>query len=422
MLTRHREPRSETIGLLDIGSSKICCLIVARSTTPGEATPADVRVLGMGHQRARGIKAGYVSDLDQAEAVVRTAVSQAEEQAGVTLEDIVVNVTCGRMRSVHFMAHADLGSGCVSPDDLMRLSNGAYAFAERDGRTVVHMNRVAYQLDGVSGVRQPLRMAGRRLSAQYHAVTVDEPALQNLLVLIGRTFLKVRQCVPSGFASALACLTAEERRFGTICVDIGSGTTNISLVAEDRFQCAEVLPFGGGVLTYDIAKALGAPISEAERIKTLYGTMIPAGSDDQQPIGYTLAGDEGEQGDTTRAELRRIIYPRTMSQLDLLRERIEASELLKGTDFSVVLTGGASQLLGLPTVAADVLQRPVRLGRTRLAQGMPEVLRSPAFACASGLAQVAAVERVDRSGRVAGQADTNESYIGRVTSWLSESF
>jgi cell division protein FtsA len=422
MLTRHREPRSETIGLLDIGSSKVCCLIVARAITPAQTALADVRILGIGHQRSRGIKAGYVSDMDQAEAVVRTAISQAEEQAGVTLEDIVVNVTCGRMRSVHFMAHADLEAGCVRPDDLTRLSKGAYAYAERDGRTVVHMNRIAYLLDGVSGVRQPLRMAGRRLSAQYHAVTVDEPALQNLLVLIGRTFLNVRQFVPTGFASALAALTEEERRFGAICVDIGSGTTNVSLVAEDRFQCAEVLPFGSGILTYDIAKALAAPLAEAERIKTLYGTMIPAGSDDQQPIGYTLAGDDDEHGDTTRAELRRIIYPRMLSQLNLLRERIEASDLLNGADFSVVLTGGASQLLGLPAVAADVLQRPVRLGRTRLAPGMPEVLRSPAFACATGLAQVAAVEGSDRSRRDGGHAEMDESYFGRVRSWLSESF
>jgi cell division protein FtsA len=422
MLTRHREPRAEIIGLLDIGSSKVCCLIVERVIDPANARPPALRVLGMGHQRARGVKAGYVSDMDQAEAVVRTAISQAEEKAGVTLEDVVVNVTCGRMRSVHFMANADLETGSVRPDDLARLSNGAYAFAERDGRTVVHMNRVAFLLDGVAGVRQPLRMAGRRLSAQYHAVTVDEPALQNLKVLISRTYLNIRQFVPTGFASALATLTEEERRFGAICIDIGSGTSNIALVAEDRFQCAEVMPFGSGILTYDIAKSLSAPLAEAERIKTLYGTMIPAGSDDQQPIGYALAGDEDEPGDTTRAELRRIIYPRMLSQLNLLRERIEANDLLANGDYSVVLTGGASLLLGLPAIAADVFQRPVRLGRARLTPGMPDVLRSPAFACVAGLAQAAAVDAMDENGRTGGIVETNESYIGRVTSWLKESF
>ena len=437
MLTRHKDPRPEVIGLLDIGSSKICCVIAERATSQGQgqqdqgdgeaasgdAPASGIRVLGFGHQRARGIKAGYVSDMDQAEAVVRTAISNAEGLAGITLDDIVVNVTCGRMKSMHYHAHADLGAGYVGPDDLDRLSQGAYAYAERDGRAVVHMNRIAYLLDGMAGVRQPLRMAGHRLSAQYHAVTVDEPALENLLLLIRRSFLNVRQFVPTGFASALATTTEDERRFGVICVDIGDGTTNISLMADGRFLCAEVLPFGSGILTYDIAKALAAPLAEAERIKTLYGTMIPAGSDDQQTIGYALAGDEDEeQSYTTRAELRRIIYPRMLSQLNLLRERIETSDVLGATDYSVVLTGGASQLIGLPAVAADMLGRPVRLGRTRIAAHMPEVLRSPAFATVVGMIDAATVRGQGASDRTVERPDEDGSYIGRVKTWLRESF
>jgi len=181
-----------------------------------------LRVIGVGHQRSRGVKAGMVVQLDQAEAAVRAAVGQAERMADVTLEDVIATASCGRQKSAHFKAHADLTAGFVAPQDLERLAKGANEFAAREGRSVLYMNRVSFTLDGETGLRNPLRLAGQRLSANYHAVTADAQPLHNLAQLIDRAYLGVRQFVPSSLASGLVATTAEERQLGVICVDIGA--------------------------------------------------------------------------------------------------------------------------------------------------------------------------------------------------------
>lgn len=425
MLARTREHRPEVMGVIDIGSSKVSCLIAERSSRGEGGAEAQFRVLGLGLQRSRGVKAGFVIDLDQAEAAVRLAVADAERMAGVTLEDVVVNVSCGRLKSMHFHAHAELNSGHVRPEDLEKLRDGAYSYAERGGRAVVHLNRIGYQLDGNAGVRQPLRMAGRKLSAQYHAVTVDETPLENLLLLLERCYLGVGQLLPSGFVSAAATTTEEERRFGVIVADIGAGCTDIAMMADGRFLFSDMIPVGAGHITYDIARTLSTSLAEAERIKTLYGSMIAAGSDERQVLSFSRSGGyEGEQGQTTRAELRRILAPRVVGLLELLRDRIGASELLRTSEASVVLTGGGSMLMGLPAVAAEFLGRPVRVGHTRIPVGVPERLTSPAFATAVGMITAASGEapRLAQAPAERRAEATSGSFYRRMRTWLSESF
>lgn len=426
MLTRYMDQRPQVLGLIDIGSSKICSLIAERSFAPdGRGEVESVRILGAGTQRARGIKAGSVVDFDQAETAVRHAVSRAERMAGVTLDDVVVNVSCGRMKSLHFRANANLDAGYVRPEDLSRLQDGAWSYAERDGREVIHLNRIGYHLDDMAEVRKPLRMAGRRLSAEYHAVTVDATPLENIRLLLERCYLGAREFVPSGFASAFAVTTEDERRFGVIVLDIGEGTTDIALIADGQFLYSDAIPVGSAHVTYDLARALGMPLAEAERIKALYGTMVGAASDERQIISFERAGaEEGEQGQTTKAELRRVLYPRMHGQLMLIEERIRSCDLLRTHGLSVVLTGGGGQLIGLPTVAADVLGRPVRVGHTRLLPGMPDSFASPSFATLTGMLAVSSPEKLGRGHRQVGAAADNAraSYLGRVTNWLRESF
>ncbi|MCB1509440.1 MAG: cell division protein FtsA [Hyphomicrobiaceae bacterium] len=425
MLARSREHRPEVLGVIDIGSSKITCIISERTTPADGAAGPQFRVLGVGFQRSRGVKAGFVIDLDQAEAAVRLAVADAERMAGVTLEDVVVNVSCGRVKSMHFYAHAELQAGHVRPEDLNKLREGAYSYAERGGRAVVHLNRIGYLLDGDAGVRQPLRMAGRKLSAQYHAVTVDETPLENLLLLLERCYLGVGELLPSGYISGVAATTEEERRFGVIVADIGEGGTDLAMFADGRFLYADMVPVGSGHITFDIARILSTTLAEAERIKTLYGSMITAGSDERQVLSFSRSnGHEGEQGQTTKAELRRIIAPRVLGHLALLRDRIAASELLKNSEASVVLTGGGSLMMGLPAAAAELLGRKVRVGHTRIPAGVPERLTSPAFATAVGMIS-AASGQAPRLGQspAEGRAEVNSgSFYRRMRTWLSESF
>jgi cell division protein FtsA len=418
----------EHIGVLDIGTSKIVCLIATQRPAIGAdgAALLQPEFAGMGHQRSRGIKAGVIIDLDAAEHAVRAAVAQAERMAGVTLDDVQIGVSCGRLKSSHFSAEAKVARGVVQPTDLTRLTEGARSYTEKDGRVLVHLNRLAYTLDGAAGIRDPLGMAGRSLSANLHAVTADDAPLRNLLLLAERCYLTPANLVPTSLASALAATTEDERRLGVTLVDIGAGVTTIAVFADGHYLYTDTLAHGGSHMTFDIAKSLATPLAEAERIKAVYGTMVTAGSDEHEVFSYSLAGEpDGMRHASNKARLRAILRPRVEMLLMHVRDRLDAAGMSPYGGGRMVLTGGAAQVIGLATFAAEVLGRPVRIGRPAMLAGAPGSLNSPVFAAALGLVAaandplalaLAGSRRPDAaSGAVGG-------YLGRMGQWLRESF
>ncbi len=417
-----RHARSQDlIAVLDLGSSKVCCVIAHRPPPPpGVAGPAPLRVVGIGHQRSRGVKAGMIFDLDEAEAAIRTAVSQAERMAGVEVDRVVVSVACGRLKSSTFTARAEVPHGIVGDDEISRVLAGGRAYAERDGRTLIHLTQIGYRLDGAAGVRDPRGMAARVVTGDLHAVTADEAPVRNLLHVIERCHLGVGGFVANPYAAGLAVTTAEERRLGVTVVDIGGGTATIAMFAEEHFVHADVLPVGSNHITFDIASALSTPLAEAERIKALYGTMVRARSDEHEVVSYPVAGDD-ESGvrHTTKAELHEILRPRVEGMLSLMRDRIQGAPLAGYSGGRIVLTGGGSQLVGLGAAAAEILGCPVRVARPSPVGGLPPNVCSPAFAVVVGLLQVAASGSV--SVEVASERDTaHGGYLSRVGTWLKE--
>jgi cell division protein FtsA len=403
-------------GILDIGTSKVAAAVVIAD--PGAAP----RIAGLGLQRSKGVKAGVLIDLNEVELAVRAAIGQAERAAGVTLESVSVTVSCGRLKSTHFAANADIASGVVTDVDVERMLDGGRAYAERDGRTLLHMNRLGFRVDGAEGVRDPKGLAARQLSAHLHAVTADEAPLRNLLLLIERCYLGCDGLVATPYASALATTTEEERAIGVTVIDFGAGTTSIALFSDGRFVGAEVVPVGSQHITFDIAKALQTPLSEAERIKTLYGTLVSAQSDEHESFSYPLAGEEdGASYQTTKARLTDIIRPRVAQILSLVRERLAQNGASAYAGDKVVLTGGASQLLGCSEFTANELGRPVRLGRPQVMAGVPDSLSGPQFAALIGLAHAAGQSAGD-SGSYRDRQVLARGYLGRVGSWLRAGF
>jgi cell division protein FtsA len=423
-MLRERKGGPAVLGLLDIGTHKVCCIIAAaeRGLGDGSGALSSYRVAGIGHQRSRGVKAGIITDLNEAERAVRAAVAQAETMAGLQLEEVVVSISCGRLRSSHFCAHCDIASGTVRTGDIQRLMNAARAYPERDGRTVLYLDRLAYRLDGDAGVLDPRGMTCRRLSADLHAVTADDAPLRNLMLLIERCFLGVAAAIPAPLAAALAVTDTEERRLGVTCLDIGAGMTNISVFSEGQFLYADGLPVGGNHLSFDIARELRTPLAEAERIKALYGTVVAAGSDEHETITYPLMGeDEPTLHHTTKARLRSILQPRVENLLLLASQKLQRSGIASHAGERMVLTGGTSQLVGIAEFAANVLNRPVRVGRPQVPSRFPSSLSNPAFSTAIGLL-VAAREMGPFWTPSSGVEEPQVGYVGRIGQWLRESF
>lgn len=414
-------PNRAVKGVLDIGSSKVACMIAAIDGDADAAAPR-MRIVGVGHQRAEGIKGGVVIDLDRAEQAVRAAVAGAERMAGVELTEVHVAVSCGRLMSHNFAAKAEIAGGVVREADLARVLEAGRAFAERGGRALVDMNEVALRIDGVPGARDPRGLAAREIALDLHAVTADEAPLRNLLMVIRRCYLEVASVVAAPYASALAVTSEDERRLGVTAVDIGAGATSFAMFAEDRFLHAGAAPLGGAQITFDIARSLHTPLAEAERIKALYGTVIVAPSDERDVVSYPAAGeDDSAIRQVTRAELADVVRPRVKAIVDHIRERLEACELSAVAGRAVVLTGGTSQMTGLADFAALELGRPVRVARPHAVSGLPPALSSAAFSTVVGLLRA---ETEARSGRWIYQSRDSrpESYLKRVGSWLKEGF
>jgi cell division protein FtsA len=413
----------QIVGLLDIGTSTVTAAVLAIG---GKAVSADsastARILGLGVQRSHGMKAGVLTDLDQAETAVRAAIGQAERSAGVTLESVLVSIACGRLSSQHFAAGADIESGKVTGADIARVMAGGRAYAERDGRALIHLNRLGFRLDGSQSVREPRGLAARHMAADLHAVTADEAPVRNLLLLIERCYLACDGLIATPYASALAVTSEEERQLGVTCIDLGAGTASISMFADGRFIGAEVVPVGGQHITFAIAKALQTPLTEAERIKTLYGTLVFAQSDEHESFSFPLAGEEdGAIHHTTKAHLAEIIRPRVAQIMSLVAERIAHNSACAFAGDKVVLTGGASQMLGSVEFIANELGKPVRLGRPQAIAGLPQAISGPQFAALAGLAAAAEMGLAE-VGTYRERDAFSQGYLGRVGSWLRAGF
>ena len=228
--------RAVVMSVLDVGSTKICCLIA--KLTPREdgdilaGRSHSVEVLGYGYQRSRGIKSGVVVDMDAAEQAIRLAVDSAERMAGVTVESLISNVSCGRLQSEIFSASVPLAGDSVTEADIQRVLSAGSSHSVTEGRAVTHALPISYSLDGNRGMRDPRGMMGQKLGVDMQVVTTEVAPVRNLELCINRGHLHVETMVATPFASGLSTLVDDETELGVACIDMGGGTTTLSVFVE----------------------------------------------------------------------------------------------------------------------------------------------------------------------------------------------
>ncbi len=421
--------RSAIVAALDIGTSKIVCLIARlRPQTPQEVLRRrshGVEILGIGHTEARGIKGGAVIDLAEAEAAMRHCVDLAESDASVQLESVVVSVSAGRLSSELYAATVNVAGSAIADGDIARVLAAGSKHSVREGRVVLHSLPIGYSLDDVRGIGEPRGMLGRQFGVDMHVVTADVAAARNVMLAVERCHLSVETMVATPYVAGLSVLADDEADLGAALVDMGAGTTTIAVFSSGRFIDASGFALGGQHVTMDLARGLNARIADAERIKTLYGSVMAGGSDERDMITVpSVSDDEREPPQfVSRASLVRIIKPRVEEILEMVRDRLAASPFAAEPRARVVFTGGASQLTGLPDLAARILNRPVRIGRPLGISGLPDAAKGPAFAVAAGLLvypQAAHLEHFEP--RRTRHLTTGTGYIARVGRWLREGF
>jgi cell division protein FtsA len=249
--------------------------------------------------------------------------------------------------------------------------------------------------------------------------------LRNLELAVNRCHLSVERMVATPYASGLSALVDDESELGCACVDFGGGTTTMAVFMKGEFVHADAIAIGGQHVTNDIARGLSTRIEDAERLKTMHGSVLPHPADEREILSVQPIGDEDEPtNQVPRAALNRIIRPRVEEILELVRDRLNASGFAALFGRRMVLTGGGSQLTGLVEASRRVLARNVRIGRPLGIAGMPEVAKGPAFATAVGLLiypQVARMDQIEAGGAHYAMTGTG-GYFARVGRWIRESF
>jgi cell division protein FtsA len=421
--------RSAIVAGLDVGTSKAVCLIARLMPQSPLQTlrrrSHGVEILGVGHTEARGIKGGAVVNLAEAEETVRRAVDLAENDASVQLESVVLSVSSGRLASELYAARVNVAGPTISDGDISRVLDAGCRHSVRGDAVVLHSLPIGYALDGVHGVAEPRGMLAREFGVDMHVVTADVAAARNLMLVVERCHLAVETMVAAPYVAGLSVLADDEADIGAAVVDMGAGTTTTAVFSGGRFIHADGFALGGNHVTMDLARGLNARISDAERIKTLHGSVLAGGSDERDMITVPPVGDDGREPPqfVSRASLVRIIKPRVEEILEMVRDRLAASPFAAEPRAHVILTGGSSQLTGLPELAARILNRPVRIGRPLGISGLPEAAKGPAFAVAAGLLvypQSAHLEHFEP--RRTRHLMTGTGYIARVGRWLRESF
>ena len=408
------------IAALDVGTTKVACLIGRVDGRGG------LVVRGMGHRVSRGIKEGVIIDMDQASSAICAALDQAEQVAGQTIENVIINLSAGAPRSHILDTTVSLNGGGVQQSHIDLALAKASKRIDLGKGALVHIFPACYSLDGALAVNETIGMYGDTLSVTLHAIVAATGPLRNLETCVQRAHLDVSRVVLSPYASGLATLVEDEKELGAACIDMGGGTTALSIFIRGRMVHAEVLPIGGDEITQSIATGLLTPINQAERLKVLNGCAYYTKSDEAEIIEIPKlgSGDDGERTRIPRAVLTRAIEPHLNTLFETIRARLKACGFDGPQARRVVLTGGASQLTGVRAYAEKILQKEVRLGRPLDVNGLPEAARAAPFATLVGLLKYV-VQAPLEAGEARGPRYVSAPDKGkwsRLSHWLRENF
>ncbi|MBV6631861.1 MAG: cell division protein FtsA [Alphaproteobacteria bacterium] len=411
-----RRPAGSLITALDVGSTKICCFM-ARVEEAGH-----LRIVGIGHHAAAGVKAGAVVDMEAASVAISHAVHQAERMAGQAIETVLVNLSGPHARSHRAEIDITVPGEQVTEAEVYRAIGQAQAVDLGEDQDLVHAMPVGYSLDGQAGIEDPLGMYGKRLGVHLHLVSGATGPMRNLSACIERSELNVEAFCLGSYAAGLASLTEDEMRLGVTLVDIGGGTTDIAVFSDMGTVHTDCLPVGGSHVTNDLARGLGTAVGHAERIKTLFGSALPASGDDQELIDVPLLGDDqdgGGQHQVPRSIVVGIMRPRLEEIFELVRLRLERAGADQIGGRRVVLTGGSSQITGIRELAGVMMDKQVRLGRPNRLLGLAPATTGPGFATTAGLLHYGLEHRIETIPEMTAVA-TETPWYQRVGSWLKE--
>lgn len=346
--------QNQTVAVLDIGSSKVCCLIA-------NIVDGEMHIMGLGHHQSHGIKNGMITDIEAATYTILQTVGEAEEKARTTIDTVTLVVGGAHIQSHTLSKTHHIAGDTVTKHDMSLLFRETKKVLEDNERIVLHSIPIQYELDDNNFVEDPLGLYAKELTLHTHIITGQKNHIRNIVNAVHRCHLKIEHCIVSSFASALSSLVDDEKNLGSILIDIGAGTTSIAYFSHQKPLYTTTLPIGGSSITNDIARGLGTPLTSAEKVKILHGNLMTSSA---EAIATPSIGEEGENTlNIPLTHLNAIIKPRTEEILELILETLKNSNIFEQINERIILTGGASQMVGLREMASRIISPHVRYGK-----------------------------------------------------------
>ena len=406
--------RSENLIVgLDIGTTKICCIV-------GNMTEEGLEVVGIGTSRSKGLRKGVVINIESTVAAIQKAIREAELMAGCEIKSVFARIAGGHIRGLNSQGVIAIKNREVTSDDLQRVIDAAKAIAIPMDREVMHILPQEFIIDDQDGIREPLGMSGVRLEAKVHIVTGAVASAQNIIKSCNRAGTDVADIVLEQLASSEAVLSSDEKDLGVALVDIGGGTADIAIFSEGAIKHTSVLSIGGDHLTNDIAVGLRTPMAEAEKIKQAYGCCLTSMVGKDETIEVPSVGGR-EARILSRQLLAEILEPRVEEIFTLVNREITKSGYGDLIASGIVITGGSAILPGMPELAEQIFNLPVRRGKPLDIGGLTDVVNSPIYATGVGLVKYGSMSTRTQSFKM-GEKNVFERVSVRMKEWFSEFF
>lgn len=374
----------EIIVGLDIGTTKIAC-IVGRINEYGK-----VEIIGMGRSESLGVRSGVVSNINRTVESIQRAVAIATEKAGVEVGEVVVGIAGQHIRSLQHRGiltrktkdHDEV----ISLLDIDSLVADMHQLVMNPGEEIIHVLPQEYIVDNEQGIKDPIGMAGIRLEANFHIITGKVNAAKNIYKSVSQANLEVHELVLEPLASAESVLSHEEKEAGVVLVDIGGGTTDIAIFQDGIIRHTAVIPFGGNIITDDIAAGCSILRKHAEQLKVKFGSALSSESMENQIV--CIPGFSGrEPKEISIQNLSNIVQARTEEIIEQVMYEIKSSGYERRLIAGIVMTGGGSQLKHLPQLVEYITGFETRMGypSEHLGKDNAEELSSPMYATGIGL-------------------------------------
>ncbi|MDR1475116.1 MAG: cell division protein FtsA [Holosporales bacterium] len=373
--------KDKHVAVFDIGSTKICCAVAK----PLEGGGFDI--IGYGQCLCKGVKSGFITDVSAVEDAIIKAVDYAENTARVAINSVAVSISSHKVLASVYAASLEVQGEVITQQDVLRVIARARPDLRSEGFEVIHVIPIEYTIDGNTGVSDPVGMIGRQLGVQLYVVAVPKLTLNNLLLSVSRCHIKVDGVFLKPYAASAAVTDDEDINSGVTVIVFGGGTTSFATFYKGSLICVETLPIGSAHITNDLSYGLKTSYESAERLKTLYGSVLPSANDNKEMILAPLS----DQNDLTlqqvpRSELLRIIIPRVNEILDKLKAHFDTKPYLETITRKIILTGGGCQLPGLKNLVADRFGKPVSIETIRRIKSASTALDiKPDFSAAAGL-------------------------------------